>query len=265
MEKEIKYAGFWVRFVAFSLDLAVLSVTVMLLNLFFKTPSPDVSALMDTEGFPQFMVALKITLMPMILSNSIIFLGTVLYWMLMTYSFGATLGKMAMGIKVVREDLSPVTFKNVFVREFLVKDLLYTALFFISWLGYLWVMWDKKKQSWHDKIARTIVIRDDKAAEIVKEIVIQPVPEEKKEEHVVPIQEVQLTPQEILRQEEAPKQEEPSKLVEQLKQEPEKTEPVEQTETPKQPESPKQEIPKQELPKQEPPKSSEPTKKLTQF
>lgn len=256
MEKEIKYAGFWVRFVAFSLDLMVLSVTTMLLNLFLKTPSPDVSALMDTESFPQFMLALKITIMPMIVSNSVIFIGTVLYWVLMTYRFGATLGKMAMGIKVVREDLSPVTFKNVFVREFLVKDLLFTCLFFISWLGYLWVMWDKKKQGWHDKIARTVVIREDKSAEVAREIIIQPVPEEKKEEPVVPVtQEVQLTPQEILKQqevpkqEEAPKQEESPKPVEQPKQEPEKTEPLKQVEAPKQSEAPKQ----------------EPGKKLTQF
>lgn len=30
-------------------------------------------------------------------------------------------------------------------------------------LGFLWVIWDKRKQGWHDKIARTVVIIHDEA------------------------------------------------------------------------------------------------------
>ena len=27
-------------------------------------------------------------------------------------------------------------------------------------LGYLWAIWDKQKQGWHDKMAGTVVVRD---------------------------------------------------------------------------------------------------------
>lgn len=28
-------------------------------------------------------------------------------------------------------------------------------------LGFLWMIWDKKKQGWHDKIANTVVVMHD--------------------------------------------------------------------------------------------------------
>jgi len=80
------------------------------------------------------------------------------YLVVMIGRFGATLGKMAVGIKVVREDLNPVSYGIAFVREILIKSILFIIIFFISWLGYLWITWDNKKQGWHDKIARTLVI-----------------------------------------------------------------------------------------------------------
>jgi uncharacterized RDD family membrane protein YckC len=27
-------------------------------------------------------------------------------------------------------------------------------------LGFLWMLWDARKQTWHDKMARTLVVRD---------------------------------------------------------------------------------------------------------
>jgi len=29
----------------------------------------------------------------------------------------------------------------------------------VLFLGFFWVAWDKKKQGWHDKMARTVVIK----------------------------------------------------------------------------------------------------------
>ena len=78
----------------------------------------------------------------------------------MVWRFGATLGKMALGIKIVNRDMKDVSFLTAFIREFLVKILLYMLLsfFFIFLFGYLWAIWDKRKQTWHDKIAKTFVI-----------------------------------------------------------------------------------------------------------
>jgi uncharacterized RDD family membrane protein YckC len=30
---------------------------------------------------------------------------------------------------------------------------------FFCYLGYLWMLWDKRKQTWHDKIAGTVVVK----------------------------------------------------------------------------------------------------------
>ena len=33
---------------------------------------------------------------------------------------------------------------------------------FVFFLGLFWVAWDKKKQGWHDKLAKTVVIKKKK-------------------------------------------------------------------------------------------------------
>lgn len=167
MDEEVKYAGFWLRVAAFLLDWIVIFSTLFILQTFIRgnvIAPPDFSGLIETpEDFTKIFTSAIEVLKPLVISNAIFFLAVILYWIILTWRFGATLGKMAAGIKVVREDLRPISFGTVLVREFLVKKILYLILFFISWLGYLWVSWDKKKQGWHDKIARTVVIKEEKA------------------------------------------------------------------------------------------------------
>jgi len=62
---------------------------------------------------------------------------------------------MALKIKVINEETNnPPGYPSAFLREVIGKFL---SLFFF--LGFLWVIWDKKKQGWHDKIAHTIVVK----------------------------------------------------------------------------------------------------------
>jgi uncharacterized RDD family membrane protein YckC len=67
---------------------------------------------------------------------------------------GQTLGKMALGIRVI--DFStggPIGYGRGAVR-YLARILSAIVIF----LGYLWMLWDKEKQTWHDKIAKTVVV-----------------------------------------------------------------------------------------------------------
>lgn len=67
---------------------------------------------------------------------------------------GQTLGKMALGIRVI--DFSsggPIGYGRGVVR-YLARILSALVIF----LGYLWMLWDKEKQTWHDKIAKTVVV-----------------------------------------------------------------------------------------------------------
>lgn len=74
-------------------------------------------------------------------------------YMLVNYN-GATLGKQAMGIKVVTASGQPIDYKTAALRYigYIISGL---AL----GLGFIWVLFDEKKQGWHDKIANTYVVK----------------------------------------------------------------------------------------------------------
>ena len=67
---------------------------------------------------------------------------------------GQTIGKMALGIRVVDFNTGgPIGYGRGVIR-YLARIL--SAI--VCFLGYLWMLWDKEKQTWHDKIATTVVV-----------------------------------------------------------------------------------------------------------
>jgi uncharacterized RDD family membrane protein YckC len=68
---------------------------------------------------------------------------------------GATPEKMAIGATIVdaRTGAHPTT--SQFLIRYVASILSLLMLFF----GYLWIVFDARKQSWHDKFAGTIVVR----------------------------------------------------------------------------------------------------------
>lgn len=82
------------------------------------------------------------------------FLIWVVYCILMEgTAMQGTLGKAAMEIKVVDENGERLLFSHS-VRRNVSKTLSYV---FLSW-GFIWILFDKKRQGWHDKINRTYVV-----------------------------------------------------------------------------------------------------------
>ncbi|MBA3530460.1 MAG: RDD family protein [Ardenticatenales bacterium] len=81
------------------------------------------------------------------------FVVGVLYFVLSWGTGGQTLGKMAMGIKVIRTDGSPVGIGSAFVRYigYIISGLAIT-------LGFAWIGIDERRQGWHDKLAGTYVV-----------------------------------------------------------------------------------------------------------
>jgi uncharacterized RDD family membrane protein YckC len=69
------------------------------------------------------------------------------------FADGATIGKKMLKIKIVKNDGSPLTFGSALGRYFS-----YIIASVPCALGLLWVLWDKEKRGWHDKIANTKVI-----------------------------------------------------------------------------------------------------------
>jgi uncharacterized RDD family membrane protein YckC len=67
---------------------------------------------------------------------------------------GQTLGQMALGIRVVGLDNGgSIGYGRAFLRW--VVSLISAAVIL---LGYLWMLWDKEKQCWHDKAANDVVV-----------------------------------------------------------------------------------------------------------
>jgi uncharacterized RDD family membrane protein YckC len=78
----------------------------------------------------------------------------ILYFVAMWTWKGTTIGSIVLGLKVIRTDGRPMNFSVSLVRSL-------SSLFslFVLGLGFLWAAWDREKQTWHDKIAGTIVVR----------------------------------------------------------------------------------------------------------
>ena len=67
---------------------------------------------------------------------------------------GQTIGKKAMSIRVVRQqDGRPIGW-GAAVGRYFARILSAIACF----LGFLWMLWDPEKQTWHDKLTNTLVV-----------------------------------------------------------------------------------------------------------
>jgi uncharacterized RDD family membrane protein YckC len=67
---------------------------------------------------------------------------------------GQTVGQMALGIRVIDFNTGgPIGYGRAFIRWLVA--IVSTIVFF---LGYLWMLWDKEKQCWHDKAANDVVV-----------------------------------------------------------------------------------------------------------
>jgi uncharacterized RDD family membrane protein YckC len=71
-----------------------------------------------------------------------------------SYGKGQTLGMRALNIKVVKTDGSQLDLVGAFLRY--VGLVISCVVFFI---GVIWAAFDAEKQGWHDKIAKTYVVK----------------------------------------------------------------------------------------------------------
>lgn len=142
-EKDI-FAGFFVRLFAYIIDSFVIAFALAIPNLviFFI-------GLGDSDNF-----FLKDILFHFSLWDIIQYLLTTAYFVLFTYFSGATLGKMALRIKVVPNKEEKLGFFDVLFRETIGK---YLAALILN-LGYLLICVDREKRGLHDILADTRVI-----------------------------------------------------------------------------------------------------------
>jgi uncharacterized RDD family membrane protein YckC len=72
-------------------------------------------------------------------------------------SSGATLGKKAMGIRVIDQNVGG----SIGYGRALIRWIGRIVSAIPCLLGYFWMLWDNNKQTWHDKFANSIVVPTD--------------------------------------------------------------------------------------------------------
>jgi uncharacterized RDD family membrane protein YckC len=140
------YAGFWIRFLAVLIDGIILFVVDSILNFTvlgtsparFATNPADMGAAMSGLGLI-WLISVAIQC-----AYETYFIG----------KMGATPGKMAMGLKVVRPDGSPVDYGRAAGRYF--AKILSGIILLI---GYIMAGFDAQKRALHDMICDTRVIK----------------------------------------------------------------------------------------------------------
>jgi uncharacterized RDD family membrane protein YckC len=143
-----RYAGFWIRFVAYLLDSIVVGAVTFglikatgVITVFCPPGVTDASdpSCGGTQIAPLFYVILLLPL-----------LYNILLW-----AVGGTLGQRLLGLRVV----NAATGGNLGIARSLLR---YVGLIIATipiYLGLVWAGFDPRKQGWHDKIAGSFVLR----------------------------------------------------------------------------------------------------------
>lgn len=140
---ETKYAGFWIRAGARTIDAILMSMVASLVGMALvfptvKTAHPDVLQILKAEG--------------LVLLLSTIIAST--YEIALTVKYGGTIGKFALGLRVVTAEGRPLGWGQS------------TGRYFATWIsgctfyiGYILAAFDEQKRALHDYVASTRVIR----------------------------------------------------------------------------------------------------------
>jgi uncharacterized RDD family membrane protein YckC len=132
LSESTEYAGVGIRAVAYAIDVFLVNV----MGLFI------LRILTGIFGPTEFLIY-------------VVYVATIGYMILFTGLRGQTPGKMVMGLHVVRPGRPVPGIGPALARELLGRPLSLLSL----GLGYASASWDPRKQTWHDKLAGTYVIR----------------------------------------------------------------------------------------------------------
>lgn len=146
---QVQYAGFWLRFVAAILDIFLLAVGGAFIGVVFGAV---LGAFMGLAGYDLERMERGAELMGNVLG---IIIGWLYAALMESSRYQATLGKMALGLKVTDLQGRRISFARATGRHFAkwISGL-------ILMIGYIMAGFTEKKQALHDMIASTLVVRN---------------------------------------------------------------------------------------------------------
>lgn len=139
-DSEFEYAGFWIRFAACIVD----NLIIMIIFAPYWFYNYQQMAAMPVDQMPLYSAGDAIL-------HLVIGAAVVWFWV----KKGATPGKMLFGLQV----RDAKTGQFISVPRALLRYFSYLISYLILCLGFIWAGFDKKKQGWHDKIAKTVVVK----------------------------------------------------------------------------------------------------------
>lgn len=139
-DSEFEYAGFWIRFAACIVD----NLIIMIIFAPYWFYNYQQMAAMPVDQMPLYSAGDAIL-------HLVIGAAVVWFWV----KRGATPGKMLFGLQV----RDAKTGQFISVPRALLRYFSYLISYLILCLGFIWAGFDKKKQGWHDKIAKTVVVK----------------------------------------------------------------------------------------------------------
>ena len=150
-----RYAGFWIRFLARIIDGIILGVVGTIVRIpFMLMMGGGIFSLGENPSDTQVLTALPAILSGFALMILISVAINVFYEAYFLSTKGATPGKMALGLKVIRADGGPIT-AGLAVGRYFASILSGLTLC----IGYIIAGFDAQKRSLHDHICGTRVIR----------------------------------------------------------------------------------------------------------
>jgi len=156
-KSEVRYAGFWLRFVAYLIDDLILSIVGFFVSLPFiggivfsaigigEHSDFDETAFLGVAGILGFVFGLVIIIVAM---------GWLYFSLMESSSNMGTLGKMALGLKVTDMNGNRISFARATGRYFgkIISGM-------ILYVGYIMAGLTEKKQALHDMLADCLVVR----------------------------------------------------------------------------------------------------------
>jgi len=148
--------GFWIRFAARCIDAILVGIVSSIIRIPLMAVFGISAIGMVTSGDPSQLIGAIPGLVGLaMLSACINFVIAAGYETYMVATKGATLGKMALGLKVIRVDGGPLNMQQALGRS--LATILSGLILFI---GYIIAAFDDQKRALHDRLCDTLVIKE---------------------------------------------------------------------------------------------------------
>ena len=147
-----RFAPWWQRASAYLIDISAVLTAILTV----AAPILVLAGFRDTSPSHREAILFTVALL-----SSTLVIGTV-YFIVFEGRTGQTWGKQALGLVVLAEDGTPCGYGRATSRELLGRVLIggFAWLFVLpGLLSYLAALWDPERQTWHDRIVQTIVVR----------------------------------------------------------------------------------------------------------